>query len=54
MNIYGHTFFGINSAMFGPIGLKFLWELRRLLSFYLPIGHLRGLKNGAYFSISNF
>ena len=26
-----HTFFGHNSAIFGPIELKFLWELRRLV-----------------------
>ena len=35
MPIFGHTYFGHNnSANLGPIGLRFLWELRRLLSVY--------------------
>ena len=31
MPIFGHTYCDNNSAIFGPIGLKILWELRRLL-----------------------
>ena len=30
-SIYGHTFFGHNSAIVRPIGLNFLWELREPL-----------------------
>ena len=30
-SIHGHTFFSHNSAILWPIGVIFLWELRRLL-----------------------
>ena len=32
MHILGHTFFGHNLAIFRPIGLIFLWQLRNLVS----------------------
>ena len=30
--IFGLTFFGNNSAISGPVGMNFLWEIRKPLS----------------------
>ena len=51
MPIFGHTFFGHNSSISEPIGLKFLMGVQETIIYRLV---MRNISYGAYFSFLIF
>ena len=51
MPIFGHTFFGHNSTIFGQIELKFFMGVQETIIYRLV---MRNLRNDAYFLIFDF